>query len=84
MKLIKKHHYEPGNIDVSILAQAPKMAPHIPMMRELLSVDMGISLNDINIKATTNEGLDAVGNRLGIAVHAVALLKRINHENTAQ
>lgn len=76
MALVKRQGYEPVNIDMTILAQAPKMAPHTPLMREHLSTDLGLSVNDISIKATTNEGLDAIGNRLGIAVYAIVLIKK--------
>lgn len=76
--LVKKQGYEPVNMDMTILAETPKMAPHIPLMRENISVDLDLSVNDISIKATTNEGLDAVGDRLGIAVHAIVLLRKTN------
>ncbi len=66
--------YKIGNVDVSIIAQAPKMAPHIPHMQENIAACLQTSINQISVKATTNEGLDALGNKLGIAVHAVALL----------
>ena len=66
--------YKIGNIDVSIIAQAPKLSPHIPLMQEILAADLQTSINQISVKATTNEGLDAIGHQLGIAVHAVALL----------
>jgi 2-C-methyl-D-erythritol 2,4-cyclodiphosphate synthase len=66
--------YSVGNIDVTIIAQAPKLAPHRLLMQENLAQDLQTSMNNINVKATTNEGLDALGQKLGIAVHAVALL----------
>lgn len=70
--------FKVGNVDVTIIAQAPKLMHYTIAMQENLSMDLHISLNDINIKATTHEGLDAVGNKLGIAVHAVALLVKKN------
>ena len=63
-----------GNIDVSIIAQVPKLAPHIKKMIMTLSKALDIELNKINIKATTNEKLDAVGKCEAIAVHAVVLI----------
>lgn len=66
--------YQVGNVDVTILAEAPKVLPHAVLMKEILASDLQISINDINIKATTHEGLDDIGQRKGIAVHAVALL----------
>lgn len=63
-----------GNVDVTIMAQAPKMAPHIPAMRDIIAADLNTSPAQVNIKATTTEGLGAIGRGEGIAVHAVALL----------
>ncbi|HLB30428.1 MAG TPA: 2-C-methyl-D-erythritol 2,4-cyclodiphosphate synthase, partial [Gammaproteobacteria bacterium] len=62
------------NADITILAQAPKMAPHIEAMRAALSAEMNIEPRALNIKATTTEGMGFVGRKEGIAVHAVALL----------
>ena len=62
------------NIDATIIAQAPKMAPYIPMMRTNIASDLGLSGNDVNIKAKTMERLGAVGRGEGIAAEAVALL----------
>ncbi len=76
MQKVNVKGYSVANVDVSIIAQTPKLAPHILPMQELLAQDLQISLDQVNVKATTNEGLDAVGNRQGIAVHAVALLEK--------
>ena len=65
-----------GNVDATILAQRPKLAPHIPQMRENLAVHMGTDLDRVNVKATTEEGLGFTGAGLGIAAHAVCLLER--------
>lgn len=75
MAMLKEHHFEIGNIDATILAQRPKLAPHIPAMRKNLAHTMGISESQINIKATTEEGLGFTGKEEGIAAHAVALLE---------
>ena len=64
-----------GNVDATILAQAPKLAPHIPAMRENLSRALGIPVSDVSVKATTEEGLGFTGEKLGIAAHAVCLLE---------
>jgi 2-C-methyl-D-erythritol 2,4-cyclodiphosphate synthase len=77
MQKVKKMGFCVGNVDVSIIAQVPKLAPYILNMQEVLAEDLQVSLNQINVKATTNENLDAVGNRQGIAVHAVALLEKM-------
>lgn len=74
---VKAAGYGVHNVDVTILAQVPKITPHKALMRERLAADLEVSINDINIKATTHEGLDAVGQSEGIAVHAVALLKEM-------
>ena len=63
-----------GNVDATIVAQAPKMAPHIARMRELIADDLQVTLDQVNVKATTTEKLGFTGREEGIAVHAVALL----------
>jgi 2-C-methyl-D-erythritol 2,4-cyclodiphosphate synthase len=63
-----------GNVDVTIAAQAPKMAPHIDAMRAAIAEDLQISIDAVNVKATTTERLGFVGREEGIEVHAVALL----------
>ncbi len=64
-----------GNVDAVILAQKPKLAPHIPQMRRNLADAMGISSDCVNVKATTEEGLGFTGAGEGIAAHAVCLLE---------
>jgi 2-C-methyl-D-erythritol 2,4-cyclodiphosphate synthase len=73
-ELLNKHGFVVGNVDLTIIAQAPKMAPHIPAMRENLAADLNVELNQVNVKATTTEGLGFTGQGEGIAVHAVVLL----------
>ncbi len=65
-----------GNIDSNIIAQAPKMMPYIPKMKEVLSSVMGINIENISIKAKTNEKMDAVGEKRAIEANAVVLLLR--------
>ena len=67
--------YRLGNADVTIIAQRPKMAPHIDAMRELLAQDLECRPQQVNVKATTTEGLGFVGREQGIAVTAVVLLE---------
>jgi 2-C-methyl-D-erythritol 2,4-cyclodiphosphate synthase len=67
-----------GNVDATIIAQAPKMAPFIPQMRALLAADMEVDVTAINIKATTTEKLGFVGRKEGIATHAVALIRQVD------
>jgi len=63
-----------GNIDVTVIAQAPKLAPYIPAMRSVLAEDLAIADTAINIKATTTEKLGFAGRKEGIAAHAVTLI----------
>ncbi|MDZ3993606.1 2-C-methyl-D-erythritol 2,4-cyclodiphosphate synthase [Pseudomonas sp. Teo4] len=63
-----------GNVDATIVAQAPKMAPHIETMRLLIAEDLQVELDQVNVKATTTEKLGFTGREEGIAVHSVALL----------
>ena len=62
------------NADITVIAEGPKLAPHIDAMRANLSADLGVHQGAVSIKATTNEKMDAVGQKQGIAVHAVALI----------
>ena len=66
--------YRVGNVDATIIAQAPKMAPHIPQMAANIAADLGIPLNAVNVKATTTEKLGYAGRGEGIGAQAVALL----------
>jgi 2-C-methyl-D-erythritol 2,4-cyclodiphosphate synthase len=72
--LVVEAGYLLGNADMTIVAQAPKMAAHIPAMREYLAADMQATIGQVNIKATTTEGLGFSGRGEGIAAHAVVLL----------
>lgn len=73
-KLLRKQEYAVGNIDATVIAQKPKMAPHIPQMRKNMADALGISESKINIKATTEEGLGFTGRGEGIASQAICLL----------
>ena len=66
--------YRVGNVDCTIIAHRPKLAPYIPFMRERLSAAMETSVDRVSVKATTEEGLGFTGDGSGIAAHAVALL----------
>jgi len=68
--------YLVGNVDATIIAQAPKMAPHIPTMVANVAADLGIAVGQVNIKAKTNERLGYLGREEGIAAEAIALLYR--------
>ena len=75
-RLVSAEGYHIVNIDATVIAQTPKLAPFLDNMRAQLSNALGISLKDINIKATTEEGLGFTGEKLGIAAHAVCLLEQ--------
>jgi 2-C-methyl-D-erythritol 2,4-cyclodiphosphate synthase len=72
--LLREQQFVVGNVDATIIAQQPKMAPHIPAMRVFIAADLHVIPGQVNVKATTTEGLGAIGRGEGIAVHAVALL----------
>lgn len=71
---IAERGFSVGNVDATLIAQAPRLAPHIPQMIANLAADLGVEPDRINIKATTTERLGFAGREEGIAAHAVALL----------
>ena len=73
-RLVANEGFSIGNVDATIIAQAPKMAPHIDRMVENIASDLGIAMNAVNVKATTTEQLGYTGRGEGIAAQAVALL----------
>lgn len=73
-EVVRGAGYEIGNVDATVLAQAPKLAPHILRIRENIAAALGVSVGAVSVKATTEEGLGFTGERLGIAAHAVALI----------
>lgn len=75
-KLLKENNFEIGNIDSTIIAQKPKMAPHILKMRENIAEALNISIDQINVKATTEEGLGFTGEGLGISSQSICLLTK--------
>ena len=82
VELLKRVHevicaagYHVGNVDCTVIAQRPKLAPYIPAMREKLAAAMEVELGQVGVKATTEEHLGFTGEGLGIAAHAVALLE---------
>ena len=75
--LLRERGYTVGNVDATVLAQRPKLAPHIPQMRDNLARAMGVDPGQVNVKATTEEGLGFTGSGEGMAAHAVALIEEI-------
>jgi 2-C-methyl-D-erythritol 2,4-cyclodiphosphate synthase len=74
--LVKEKGYVLGNADLTIVAQAPKMSPHIDLMRQHIATDLEAQLDQVNVKATTTEKLGFAGRKEGIATHAVVLLTK--------
>ncbi len=73
--LLRQRGWEIGNIDATILAQRPKLAPHISAMRERIAAAAGVPVDAVSVKATTEERLGFTGQEEGIAAHAVALIE---------
>ena len=76
--LIDEKGYAIGNIDCTIIAQSPKMAPHIISMRENIAKTLNTSIDNINVKATTEEGLGFTGAKEGIAAQSICLLVKVD------
>lgn len=76
MALLKEKGYRVGNVDATILAQKPKLAPYITQMRDNLARHMGVAPDQVNVKATTEERLGFTGAEEGIAAHSVCLLEQ--------
>lgn len=75
-QLVTDRGYRLANLDLTIVAQAPKMAPHITQMRQIIARDLSADIGQVNVKATTTEQLGYVGRKEGIACHAVVLLQK--------
>jgi 2-C-methyl-D-erythritol 2,4-cyclodiphosphate synthase len=73
-ELLQRHGWRVGNVDVTIVAQAPRLAGFIPEMRRVLAGDLGIGIEHVSVKATTTERMGFIGREEGLAAHAVALL----------
>lgn len=82
VSLMADKGFELGNADITVIAQAPKMAPHLLAMRTCLSEDLNTTLDQVNVKATTTEKLGYTGRKEGISVHAVVLLIAIEQAFT--
>ena len=74
---VRESGYRISNIDSTVIAQAPKLAPYIKGMRENISRALSVGVEDVSVKATTEEGLGFSGEMLGIAAHAVCLIEKI-------
>ena len=77
VRLVRAEGYTIGNVDATIVAQAPKLLPHIPRMRENIARLLGVAVGDVNVKATTEERLGFTGSGEGMSAYAVAGIERI-------
>jgi len=78
VNLMAEKKYQIGNIDLTIIAQAPKIAPFLLQMRTCLAEDLACNIEQVNVKATTTEKLGYAGRKEGIAVHSVVLLNKVD------
>ena len=76
--LLREHGWQVGNVDATVVAQAPRLAPYVPEMRRRLAEAMGLDVDCVSVKATTEERLGFTGSGEGMAAHAVALIERLN------
>ena len=76
--LLREHGWQVGNVDATVVAQTPKLAPYVPEMRRRLAEAMGLDMDCVSVKATTEERLGFTGSGEGMAAHAVALIERLN------
>ncbi len=77
MALIKSKGYSVGNIDATVVLEKPKVNPHVPLIKEVLSEILEVELEDVSVKATTHEKVDSFGNQEAIKSYCVCLISRI-------
>lgn len=76
VRLIGQHGWKVGNVDLTLILERPKIMPHVPAMRAVLAALLGVEVDAVSIKATTNEKMGFVGREEGVAAHAVALITK--------
>lgn len=74
--LLHARGYRVGNVDCTVVAEAPKLNPHVPAMQAVIAPLLGVDIDCVSIKATRNEGMDAIGHGEGMKVYAVALIQK--------
>ncbi|HXH98629.1 MAG TPA: 2-C-methyl-D-erythritol 2,4-cyclodiphosphate synthase [Sphingobacteriaceae bacterium] len=77
IKLLKEKGWQPGNIDAMICLEAPKINPHVPQMKQNIALAASMDVEDISIKATTNEKMGFIGREEGVAAYAVCLIEKL-------
>jgi 2-C-methyl-D-erythritol 2,4-cyclodiphosphate synthase len=80
--MVHTRGYVVGNVDITVIAESPKLGPHVAQMRARLGADLQVDIIDVSVKATTNEQLDALGAGAGIAAHAVVMLLSAHSTHT--
>lgn len=80
MLAVREAGFEVESVDSTVISERPRVAPHVPAMRERIALAIGVDATRVNVKATTNEGLGALGRGEGIAAMAVALLREMGDE----
>ena len=83
VKLLAERGYRAENVDATVIAQKPKLAPYIDRMKENIAADLGVDPDRVNVKATTEERLGFTGREEGIAAHAVCLLEKTDNSGGA-
>lgn len=78
VRLLKEKGWQVGNIDAMVCLEAPKINPHIPLMKQNIAKAIEISVEDISIKATTNEQMGFIGREEGVTAYAVCLIEKVN------
>jgi 2-C-methyl-D-erythritol 2,4-cyclodiphosphate synthase len=76
MEILRRDGFQPVNVDATVVAQRPKLAVYVPQMRENIAARMGLPVEQVNVKATTEEKLGFTGDSSGMAAHAVALIEK--------
>jgi 2-C-methyl-D-erythritol 2,4-cyclodiphosphate synthase len=76
MEILRRDGFQPVNVDATVVAQRPKLAAYVPQMRENIAIRMGLPVEQVNVKATTEEKLGFTGDSSGMAAHAVALIEK--------
>ncbi|MBL7955145.1 MAG: 2-C-methyl-D-erythritol 2,4-cyclodiphosphate synthase [Flavobacteriales bacterium] len=76
VRIIGEHGWKVGNVDCTLILERPKIMPHVPAMRAVLAPLLGVEVDAVSIKATTNEKMGFVGREEGVAAHAVALITK--------
>ncbi len=84
LELLNENGWRPVNVDSTVVAERPRLAPHVPAMRDNLANALGLAVECVSVKATTNEGLGSVGREEGIAAQAIVLIESVLIESVRE